>query len=271
MTVLLLLAVVVLVLLNGFFVAAEFALVRVRRSRVEEEVDQGVKSARLVMRQLDDLSRYLAACQLGITLTSLGIGFLGEPAIAAIFENMSATACPHAVSLTISIGLAYLISTSLHITIGEQVPKIYAINKAEPVARADRPAARPVHPRVQPLHRGAQQRLQRDAPGRRDQDERRVRGRRLPRGAQGADRPVARRRRPRPQRGRDAHRRLPPPRAAGRQVMTPAPAVITVDTSEDVETALRRCISSGHTRIVVTRTRTGPRQGIIHANALARC
>ena len=88
MTVLLLLAVLVLVLLNGFFVAAEFALVRVRRSRIEEEVEEGVKGARLVLTQLDDLSRYLAACQLGITLTSLGIGFLGEPAIASIFENL---------------------------------------------------------------------------------------------------------------------------------------------------------------------------------------
>ena len=79
MTVLLLLAVLVLVLLNGFFVAAEFALVRVRRSRIEEEVEEGVKSAKLVLSQLDDISRFLAACQVGITLTSLGIGFLGEP------------------------------------------------------------------------------------------------------------------------------------------------------------------------------------------------
>ena len=135
MTVLLLLAVLVLVLLNGFFVASEFALVRVRRSRIEEEVEEGVKGARLVLTQLDDLSRYLAACQLGITLTSLGIGFLGEPAIASIFEDLFGESVPHWVSLAISLALAYIISTSLHITIGEQVPKIYAINKAEPVAR----------------------------------------------------------------------------------------------------------------------------------------
>src|ERR687892_2290 len=111
MTVLLLLAVVVLVLLNGFFVAAEFALVRVRRSR------------------------FLAACQLGITFTSLGIGFLGEPAVADIFEDMFGADVPHGVSLAISLALAYLITTTLHITIGEQVPKIYAINRAERVAR----------------------------------------------------------------------------------------------------------------------------------------
>ena len=88
-----------------------------------------------MLTQLDDLSRYLAACQLGITLTSLGIGFLGEPAIASIFEDLFGDSVPHGVSLAISLALAYLISTSLHITIGEQVPKIYAINKAERVAR----------------------------------------------------------------------------------------------------------------------------------------
>jgi CBS domain containing-hemolysin-like protein len=119
MTALLLLAVLVLVLLNGFFVAAEFALVRVRRSRVEEEAEQGVRSAALVLRLLDDLSRYLAACQLGITLTSLGIGFLGEPAVATIFEDLLGDSLPHGVTLAISLALAYLLTTALHITIGE--------------------------------------------------------------------------------------------------------------------------------------------------------
>src|SRR5215211_869808 len=103
MTVLLLLAVLVLVLLNGFFVAAEFALVRVRRSRIEEEVEEGVRRARLVLTQLEDLSRYLAACQLGITLTSLGIGFLGEPAIASIFEDMIGEDAPDWLYDSISI------------------------------------------------------------------------------------------------------------------------------------------------------------------------
>src|SRR5918992_5507303 len=142
MTVLLLLAVFVLVLLNGFFVAAEFALVRVRRSRMEEEAEEGRRGAKLVLRQLDDLSKYLAACQLGITFTSLGIGFLGEPAVASLIEDAIGTSVPHGVSLTISIALAYLITTSLHITIGEQVPKIYAINRAERIARL---IARPLH------------------------------------------------------------------------------------------------------------------------------
>ena len=122
MTVLLLLAVVVLVLLNGFFVAAEFALVRVRRAKVEEDAEEGQRGAAMVLRQLDDLSKYLAACQLGITFTSLGIGFLGEPAVADIFESLLGEELPHGVTLAISLALADLISTSLHITIGEQVP-----------------------------------------------------------------------------------------------------------------------------------------------------
>src|SRR5829696_6145706 len=106
MTALLLLAVVVLVLLNGFFVAAEFALVRVRRSRIEEDAAAGRRGAGTVLRQLDDLSLYLAACQLGITFTSLGIGFLGEPAAAEIFEDLLGSSLSHNASLAISLGLA---------------------------------------------------------------------------------------------------------------------------------------------------------------------
>src|SRR3712207_9428531 len=87
-TALLLLAVVVLVLLNGFFVAAEFAFVRARRAHLEAEAEGGRRSAALALEISDDLSRYLSACQLGITLTSLGIGFLGEPAVASLFEEL---------------------------------------------------------------------------------------------------------------------------------------------------------------------------------------
>ena len=136
-TALLLLAVLVLILLNAFFVAAEFALVRVRRSRIEELAQQeGRRGGRatLMLSLLDDLSRYLAACQLGITLTSLGIGFLGEPAIGSILENLLGDGVPHWLSTAVSIGGAYLIATSLHITLGEQIPKIYSIERAEQTA-----------------------------------------------------------------------------------------------------------------------------------------
>src|SRR5215218_9825614 len=141
-TALLLLAVLVLVLLNGFFVAAEFAFVRARTAHLQQDAEAGKRGAALAVAISRDLSRYLSACQLGITLTSLGIGFLGEPAIASIFEDIIGTSISHNVSLVISLALAYLISTSLHITIGEQVPKIYSIQKSEAVARF---VARPLY------------------------------------------------------------------------------------------------------------------------------
>src|SRR5215204_2046664 len=141
-TALLLLAVLVLVLLNGFFVAAEFAYVRARKAHLETDAARGKRGAALAVAITDDLSRYLSACQLGITLTSLGIGFLGEPAIASIFEDIIGTSLSHNLSLAISLTLAYVISTALHITIGEQVPKIYSIQKSEGVARF---VARPLH------------------------------------------------------------------------------------------------------------------------------
>ena len=86
MTALLLVAVGVLVLLNGFFVAAEFALVRARKANLETQAQEGRRGAASAVGIMDDLSRYLSACQLGITLTSLGIGFLGEPAVAELIE-----------------------------------------------------------------------------------------------------------------------------------------------------------------------------------------
>jgi CBS domain containing-hemolysin-like protein len=271
MTVLLLLAVLVLVLLNGFFVAAEFSLVRVRRARIEEQAAEGRRGAGMVLRQLDDLSRYLAACQLGITFTSLGIGFLGEPAVADIFEDLFGTSISHDLSLAISLVLAYLITTSLHITIGEQVPKIYAINRAEGVARR---IARPLHwftevfsPFIHVLNAASNGILR--AIGIRKTDEydeggspeelkvliaQSLTGGKLDVGEAQMLTGVF-----------HLHEQQ------ARQVMTPAPAVVTVDLSENVETALRRCVSSGHTRLVVTEDENHDRvKGIVHANALAQ-
>jgi CBS domain containing-hemolysin-like protein len=271
MTALLLLAVVVLVLLNGFFVAAEFALVRVRRSRVEELAEDGKRGAALVLRQLDDLSKYLAACQLGITFTSLGIGFLGEPAVASIFENLIGEDAPKWVYYGVSLFLAYLITTSLHITIGEQVPKIYAINRAEGVARR---IARPLHyftrvfnPFIHVLNSASNGILR--AIGIRKTDEfdeggspeelkvliaQSLTGGKLDIGEANMLTGVF-----------HLHEQQ------ARQVMTPAPAIVTVDLSESVETALRRCVSSGHTRLVVTEDDNHDRvKGIVHANALAQ-
>src|SRR3712207_2997688 len=109
MTALLLIAVVILVIANGFFVAAEFALVRASKSSFEELAKEGRRSARLVVTLMDDLSEYLSACQFGITLASLGIGFLGEPAIAQLVEPLFGEAVSHAVAVTISIAIAYVL------------------------------------------------------------------------------------------------------------------------------------------------------------------
>ena len=216
MTVLLLLAVVVLVLLNGFFVAAEFALVRVRRSRVEEAGRGG--QARRAARAAP-ARRPLAATWPRASSASPSPRWASASSASRRSRTSSRSLLgeelPHGVTLAISLGLAYLITTSLHITIGEQVPKIYAINRAERVALW---IARPLHvftqifsPFIHVLNSG----VQLDAEAGRDPRHERVRGGRLARGAQGADRPVADRRQARRRRGADAHRRLPPARAAG--------------------------------------------------------
>ena len=90
MTALFLIAVVLLVLANGFFVAAEFALVKTRPSALDEMAKEGRRGAAMALRLREDLSQYLSACQLGITLASLGVGFLGEPLTAAIVAGLLA-------------------------------------------------------------------------------------------------------------------------------------------------------------------------------------
>src|SRR5215218_8981516 len=118
---LLILAVLVLVLLNGLFVAAEFGLVRARREKLDslvEEGGRGARGARLALHQLDNIAEYLSACQLGITLTSIGIGFLGEIALASILEDALGGVVSHAVAAPVSFAAAYILATSAHITLG---------------------------------------------------------------------------------------------------------------------------------------------------------
>ena len=120
-----------------------------------------------MLAQIDKIDEYLSACQLGITMASLGIGFMGEPAIARLIESALGESISHGLSLAISISIAYLITTALHITVGEQVPKIYAIVHAERTALR---VARPLHwfrVALQPADLVAQHGLERDpAPGR---------------------------------------------------------------------------------------------------------
>ena len=123
---------VVLVLVNGFFVAVEFALVKVRPTQLDPHVARGLRRARAARHMLDHLDSYLSATQLGITLASLGLGWVGEPAFAWLVRPLvSLFGASPAVVSTISIALAFLVITTLHIVIGEQAPKSFAIRKAE--------------------------------------------------------------------------------------------------------------------------------------------
>ncbi|MDQ3741038.1 MAG: hemolysin family protein [Actinomycetota bacterium] len=272
MTALYLIAVFLLVLANGFFVAAEFALVRTRKSTLEELAKEGRRGAATAVRLTEDLSQYLSACQLGITLASLAIGFLGEPAIAELLEPLFGDVFSHGLALAIAIGLAYVITTSLHITLGEQIPKIYAIVRPEQIAlRVARPLYlfdKGMRPFISALNGVSNWVLHRFF--RIDADT-------------GIDEGST----PKELRAMIAQARaggkLDPGEAGmlsgvfhlheqeARNVMTPIPAVVTADVSEDVETALRRCISSGHTRLLVTEDDNKDRvRGIVHANSLAR-
>ena len=129
-----LVAVVVLVLANGFFVATEFAIVAVRRSRLEQLAAQGRPAARAARDVVGHLDAYIAACQFGITMASLGLGWLGEPAFAHLIEpplellvGQFAPAAAHGVA----VGAAFAIITALHIVIGELAPKGLALQRSE--------------------------------------------------------------------------------------------------------------------------------------------
>ena len=129
--------VLLLVFLNGFFVAAEFALVGVRRSRIETLAESGDKRALRLINVLDNLNAYLSASQLGITLASLGLGWIGEPTVAQMIEGPLARA---GVSETgvhlIAFFVAFVVITALHIVLGEQAPKLFGLQLAERVALA---------------------------------------------------------------------------------------------------------------------------------------
>lgn len=130
-----LLAALILVLLNGFFVAAEFSLARARMTRLDQFADQGRGSAVLAREQIRHIDRYLAACQLGITLASLGLGWLGEPAFAHLLEPVLASVGLGAAAATLTaIILAFTIITVLHVVVGELAPKSVAIQRAETTA-----------------------------------------------------------------------------------------------------------------------------------------
>ncbi|HEU4879627.1 MAG TPA: hemolysin family protein, partial [Gemmatimonadaceae bacterium] len=133
-----LLAILALVLLNGFFVAAEFALVRSRRTRLEAMVRSGDRLARVALRASSNISRVLSASQLGVTLASLGLGWIAESTLAHIFETLFA-GLPFAIEVSLRITLAaivaYTVLTYLHVVLGELTPKAAALNSPEKFAK----------------------------------------------------------------------------------------------------------------------------------------
>jgi CBS domain containing-hemolysin-like protein len=269
MSILLLVLLLLLIAINGFFVAAEFAVVRSRRARLEQMRDEGVRGAGRALDQLDRVDEFVATSQVGITLASLGIGFLGEPALAKLLEPLFGFASD-AVALALAIALAFIAVTFLHVILGEQSPKMVAIARAEPtLIKVTGPLiflGRVLHPLIVAtnvpanflVHKVLRIKVE-DAEETSPEELRLI----IARGAK--------------QGGLD-------PDEAGhlagvfhlheqeaREVMTPIPAVVTVDADETVEAALRRCVTSGHTRLVVIEDDNADRvRGVIHNNSLAR-
>jgi CBS domain containing-hemolysin-like protein len=259
----------VLIGLNGVFVAAEFALVRSRRSRLEALEKDGDRLAGRVLDQVDHIDEYLSACQVGITMASIGIGFLGEPAIADLVEPIFG-GLSHGVAVAISFAIAYTLTTSLHISVGEQVPKLLSISRAESTARALAVPLAAVRwislPFTAALTAVSNAILRLFGVRPSDIEERHS--------SEDVKAIIT----------QSAYGGELDPGEAGmlsgvfhfheqqvREVMTPIPAVVTVDASDTVETALRRCVSSGHTRLVVIEDENPDRvRGIVHNNALIR-
>lgn len=259
-----------LVAINAFFVIAEYALVRSRRARLELMREEGAKGAGLALEQLGNVNEYISAVQIGVTMTSIGIGALGQPALASILNNAFGTTASNGIAAVISAVVAFLLIASAQLIAGEMVPKFYAIDRAEAVARR---VARPlrafsvlfrpfillltaVSDRILRLL-GVDMSLERRG-GSPDELKRLIAeshaGGQIDPGEAGMLTGVF-----------HLHEQ------EARQVMTPIPAVVTIDTSQDVETALRVCVSSGHTRLVVTEEDDRDRvRGLVHVSTLVR-
>jgi len=127
-----------LVGINGVFVAAEFAMVKVRKTHLAELAENGSRGAQSALDVASKLDAYLSACQLGITLASLGLGWLGEPAIATLIEPIFVGFGGKSIiyTHTLASAIAFLMISFLHIVLGELVPKSFAIQKAESIAIA---------------------------------------------------------------------------------------------------------------------------------------
>jgi CBS domain containing-hemolysin-like protein len=259
-----------LVAVNAFFVIAEYALVRSRRARLEVMREEGQSGAALALSQLDRINEYISAVQIGVTMTSIAIGALGAPTLADALQRAFGGSLTHGLRVAIAVVLAYAVVTSLQLIFGEMVPKFYAIDRSESVARR---IARPLRgfsvlfgPIIRVITAVSARLLRtlgvdmdREADGGSPDELKRLiaeshAGGHIDPGEAGMLRGVF-----------HLHEQ------EARQVMTPIPAVITVDVAKNVEIALRLCISSGHTRLIVTEGDDRDRvRGLVHASALAR-
>ncbi len=261
---------VALVAINAFFVAAEYALVRSRRARLEVMRDEGLRGATLALEQLDRINEYISAVQIGVTMTSIAIGALAAPALADILKGALGSTPSHDVAIVISVVVAFVAVAATQLIAGEMVPKLYAVDRSESVARR---IARPLqgfsvlfHPVIVGVTAISSRIL-------------RLLGVEMSDMGEGGS--------------PDELKRLIAESYAGgqldpgeagmltgvfhlheqeaRQVMTPIPAVVTVDISQDVQATLELCISSGHTRLVVIEGEDRDRvRGLVHASSLAK-
>lgn len=270
MTALLVILTALLVLVNAFFVIAEYALIRSRRTRLEALAEEGSRGARLALSQMDEIGDYLSACQVGITMASIGIGALGEPAITHALEPIFGHGSAQEAGVVASVVIAYILITFFESTVGEIVPKLYTIQHAEGLARRIAPPMQTFivafRPFIVALNAASEWIL-----------------RRL-----GVD-PDAE-----PEHGTpDELKRLIAESQTGghldigeaemltgvfhlheqeaRQVMTPIPAVVTVDISETVVAALRLATATGHSRLLVIQDEDQDQiRGIVHVNQLVK-
>jgi CBS domain containing-hemolysin-like protein len=130
-------AVFALVFANGFFVAAEFSIVTVRKTRIDQLIAEGHRGARAVRRAISNPDPYIAAVQLGITMTSLGLGWIGEPAVASLIQRALAflpAALAEATAHSVAVAIAFTLVTALHIVLGELAPKSIALERSEATA-----------------------------------------------------------------------------------------------------------------------------------------
>jgi CBS domain containing-hemolysin-like protein len=264
-----LLVALVLVLVNGFFVAAEFALVKVRPTQIEPFVERGELRAKVAQNMITHLDAYLSATQLGITLASLALGWIGEPAFAWLLEPVLSRipGMTPALNHSVSLSVAFITISALHIVLGELAPKSLAIRKPEPttlwVSLPLYAFYKLTYPAIWVLNHAANALLRlvgiepvSEADGAQGEDElRRLLGSKHAAGISHAKREII-------DNVFDLSRRT------ARQVMVPRADVVFLSTKNSLETNLSAARASGHTRFPVCHGQLDSVFGLLHIKDL---